>query len=171
MTATTPDPAAAIRRAAPEDAAALAALRWEFRSAIGKVNEAGDAFVARCGEWMRARLGRGGAWRAWVAEAGGEIVGTVWVQLVEKMPNPVDEAEVHGYLTNLFVRDSLRGGGTGGRLLAAALEECAAAGVHTVFLWPTQRSRPLYRRFGFVGDGDVMLWSSPRPATGKETSI
>ncbi|HEX8243693.1 MAG TPA: GNAT family N-acetyltransferase [Longimicrobium sp.] len=149
----------AIRPATPEDAAALAALRWEFRAALGQVNEERDAFVARCGAWMRARLGDGGAWRAWVAEAGGEIVGTVWVEMVEKMPNPVDEPEVHGYLTNFYVRDALRGGGLGGRLLAAALGACAAAGVHTVFLWPTQRSRPLYRRFGFVGEGEVMLRS------------
>ncbi|HYH79886.1 MAG TPA: GNAT family N-acetyltransferase [Longimicrobium sp.] len=74
------------------------------------------------------------------------------------MPNPVDEPEVHGYVTNLYVRESARGG-LGGRLLAAVLGECAAAGVDQAFLWPTQRSRPLYRRFGFTGDGEVMVWT------------
>jgi N-acetylglutamate synthase-like GNAT family acetyltransferase len=95
-----------------------------------------------------------------VAEADGEIAGTAWLQLVEKMPNPVDEPEVHGYVTSLFVRESVRGG-VGGRLLEAALDECAAAGVHQTFLWTTARSRPLYRRFGFSGDGEVMVRANP----------
>ncbi|HEX6750558.1 MAG TPA: GNAT family N-acetyltransferase [Longimicrobium sp.] len=151
-------PAVAVRAATADDAPALAALRWEFRASIGEVNEDRGAFLARCGEWMRARLGDKGAWRAWVAESGGEAVGNVWLQLMEKMPNPVDEPEVHGYVTNLYVRDGLRGGGVGARLLAAALETCAEVGVHEAFLWPTPRSRSLYRRMGFVGDGEVMVW-------------
>jgi N-acetylglutamate synthase-like GNAT family acetyltransferase len=155
--------ALAIRRASAGDAEALARLRWEFRAGIGVVDEAEDAFVARCAAWMRARLAERGAWRAWVAEADGEVAGTAWLQMVEKMPNPVDEPEVHGYVTNLYVRESARGG-VGGRLLAAALDECSAAGVHQAFLWPTQRSRPLYRRLGFTGEGEVMVWANPRGA-------
>jgi GNAT superfamily N-acetyltransferase len=158
-TPTSPDAApATIRRAAADDAEALAALRWEFRAPLGPVNEDSDAFVRRCAEWMRTRLARE-AWRAWVAEAGGRIVGTVWLQLVEKMPNPVAEPELHGYVTNLYVRETARGG-VGSRLLAAALEECAAAGVHAAFLWPTEGSRSLYRRFGFTGEGEVMVWTT-----------
>jgi len=161
-TPTSPDAAlaAVIRRAAAEDAKALAALRWEFRAALGRVNEHPDAFARRCTKWMRTRLA-GGSWRAWVAEAGGQAVGTVWLQLLEKMPNPVVEPELHGYVTNLYVRETARGG-VGGRLLAAALEECAAAGVHAAFLWPTERSRSLYRRFGFSGEGEVMVWTAGR---------
>ena len=164
-TMTTPtspsDAAIVIRRASAEDADALAALRWEFRAAIDTPNEDRDAFLRRCAEWMRARLGDGHAWRAWVADADGGIVGTIWLQMLEKLPNPVAEPEVHGYVTNLYVRESARGG-IGVRLLAAALDECAAAGVHQAFLWPTQRSRTLYRRAGFAGEGDVMVWTRAR---------
>jgi len=163
-TPTSPDaaPAAVVRRATAEDAEALAALRWEFRAPRGLVDEDRDEFARRCAEWMRTRLA-GDPWRAWVAEAGGQIVGTVWLQWVEKMPNPVVEPELHGYITNLYVRETARGG-VGGRLLAAALEDCAAAGVHAAFLWPTERSRSLYRRFGFTGEGEVMVWTAgPSP--------
>jgi GNAT superfamily N-acetyltransferase len=161
-TPTSPDAALAVAicRAVAEDAEALAALRWEFRAPLGRVNEHSDAFVRRCAEWMRTRLARE-AWRAWVAEAGGRIVGTVWLQLLEKMPNPVAEPELHGYVTNLYVRETARGG-VGSRLLAAALEECAAASVHAAFLWPTEGSRSLYRRFGFTGEGEVMVWAAGR---------
>lgn len=163
MTKTNPRAGAidiSIRRATLGDAEGLARLRWEFRAGIGQVDEAEDVFLARCAAWMRTQLAEGGAWRAWVAETDGEIAGNVWLQMIEKMPNPVDEPEVHGYVTNLYVRASARGG-VGSLLQAAALDECAAAGVHHAFLWPTERSRPLYRRLGFTGDGEVMVWANP----------
>ncbi|HEY0023131.1 MAG TPA: GNAT family N-acetyltransferase [Longimicrobium sp.] len=85
------------------------------------------------------------------------IVGAAWLHLMEKMPNPVDEAEVYGYVTNVYIREHLRGQGAGARLMAAIVDECAAAGVEATMLWPTARSRSLYRRFGFEGDGRMMV--------------
>ena len=140
-----------VREATTTDADALARLRYEFRAPLGELTEPEGAFVARCAAWMAARLGRGAAWRAWVAEdAGGAIIGTIWVGLVEKMPNPTPEAEEHAYVTNVFVRPAARGAGTGSALLRAALAWCEARGVHAVVLWPTARSAPLYRRHGFA---------------------
>lgn len=149
-------PALTIRRATVDDAEALARLRWEFRAAIDPPNEAEDAFVARCAAWMRARLGDD-SWRAWVVNAEGEIVGTAWLNLMEKMPNPVAEPESYGYVTNVYLRAHLRGQGAGARLMAAIVDECAAAGIEAAMLWPTARSRTLYRRFGFEGDGPLMV--------------
>ncbi|HET7229060.1 MAG TPA: GNAT family N-acetyltransferase [Longimicrobium sp.] len=156
-----------IRRATPDDADALARLRWEFRAGIGNAREAEDAFVARCARWMRARLGYG-VWRAWVVESGGELVGTAWLELIEKMPNPVTEFEVHGYVTNVYLREHLRGHGAGSRLLSTVLDECAAAGVHAAVLWPTERSRPLYARFGFEDRGEVMIRTWDAAHAGEE---
>jgi len=147
---------ATIRRAMPDDADALARLRWEFRAGIGAARETEAAFTARCALWMRARLGHG-PWRAWVMEVRGEMVGTAWLELIEKMPNPVTEFEVHGYITNVYLRPEMRGRGAGSRLLATVLEECAAQGVHAAILWPTERSRALYARFGFEDRGPVMI--------------
>jgi N-acetylglutamate synthase-like GNAT family acetyltransferase len=155
-TSNTPGPNLSIRRATADDAEALARLRWEFRAGIGEANEAEDAFVARCAAWMRERL-NDATWRAWVVEADGGISGTAWLSLVEKMPNPVDEAEAYGYVTNVFLREHLRGRGAGARLMEAVVDECAVSGVEAVFLWPTDRSRSLYRRFGFEGDGPLMV--------------
>lgn len=153
---TSAESAITIRRATADDAETLSRLRWEFRAGIGAPNEGEGAFVSRCARWMRARLGYD-TWRAWVAEAGGAIVGTAWLELIEKLPNPVVEAEVHGYITNVFLRDEMRGRGAGSALMEAVLDECAAAGVHAAILWPTDRSRALYARFGFVDCGPVMV--------------
>ena len=152
-----------VRAAGPADAAALAGLRWAFRSGLASAGEDQAGFVARCEAWMRERLGAPGPWRAWVAEEGGVVRGGVWLQRVEKIPNPVGEAEAHGYLSNLYVQPGSRGG-AGSRLLAAALASCDAGGVDTVYLWPTAASRTLYRRHGFRGEGEVMLRARPREA-------
>jgi GNAT superfamily N-acetyltransferase len=150
-----------IRTATVSDALVLARLRYAFRCELGSALETEEAFVARCAAWMGQRLGGavgdtcGGHWRCWVAEDGDVIVGTVWVQRFEKMPNPVDEAEHHAYITNLYVHPDRRGG-IGSRLLETALDWCRVAGVDAVLLWPSERSRSLYERQGFAVRGDLM---------------
>ncbi|HET9984151.1 MAG TPA: GNAT family N-acetyltransferase [Longimicrobiales bacterium] len=146
----------AIRRAAPADAATLAGMRLEFRSAFRAPSEDDAEFLRRCTAWMAARLAQEGAWRCWVAERDGRVLGHIWAQRIEKIPNPVAEPESHGYITNLFVREEARGAGTGARLLEAALAWCRDFGAHAVLLWPTDRSRTLYRRYGFEVREDVM---------------
>jgi GNAT superfamily N-acetyltransferase len=145
-----------IRPAGTGDAEDLARLRWEFRSGLGQPEETTEEFQARCHRWMRERLDGPAGWRCWVAEESGEVVGSVWLQLIEKLPNPVVEPERHAYISSLYVRPTLRGQGTGSALLAAALEACRVLEVDAVILWPTEGSRRLYARHGFAVRDDVM---------------
>ncbi len=144
-----------IRAAGVADAGALARLRWEFRSGIASAAESEAEFVARCSGWMARRLERG-AWRCWVAEANSEIVGTVWLQILEKLPNPVAEPEAHGYVSSLYVRPAHRGAGLGSALLRSCLDACRSARVDAVLLWPTPDSRSLYLRHGFAARDDLL---------------
>jgi GNAT superfamily N-acetyltransferase len=144
-----------VRRAVPADASALAALRWDFRSGRATAVEDRAAFIERCTTWMRRELEPGGVWHCWVAEDQPRIVGQVWLQLLTKIPNPVGERDRHAYLSNLYVVPDARGG-IGRRLLEAALDWTNQHRVDRVVLWPTERSRTLYERHGFVRLGDVM---------------
>ncbi|HEX2458325.1 MAG TPA: GNAT family N-acetyltransferase [Vicinamibacterales bacterium] len=146
-----------IRRAVPSDAAALARLRCELRVSLRAAAEAEPAFVDRCTVWMRPRLGSESVWRCWVVEREGVIRGNVWVQIIEKLPNPVGEPERHGYISNLYVQPILRGSGVGSALLERCLRECEAHSVDAVVLWPTPKSRSLYQRHGFAVREDVMV--------------
>ena len=144
-----------IRAAAPADAAALAELRWEFRVARAPAREEHDAFVRRCADWMRSELASHARWRAWVALVGDDIVGQLWMQTIEKIPNPVSERERHAYVSNVFVRPAHRGG-IGSRLLDEATAWARAEQIDRVILWPSARSVTLYERHGFTHRGDVM---------------
>jgi GNAT superfamily N-acetyltransferase len=147
----------AIRFAQPSDALGLAKLRYALRSTTGKVNEAEPDFVKRCTAWMEARLSEEDSWRCWLAESDkGELIGALWIQLVEKIPNPRSEPERHAYLTNFYVAECARGEGIGSRMLKSAIEWCRTLDVHAVILWPTQRSRSLYERHGFAAPADIM---------------
>jgi GNAT superfamily N-acetyltransferase len=95
-------------------------------------------------------------WRCWVVDDGKQLLGHVCVQLFEKIPNPVNEPEVHAYMTNFYVVPEMRGRGLGRRLLNKALSWCRGRGADSVFLWATPESRSLYRRCGFIEPADVL---------------
>ena len=145
----------AVRIAVPDEAAALAELRWEFRAGRAPAVDEHDAFVARCTEWMRHELAAATAWRAWVAARGGTLVGQLWLNTLPKIPNPIGERERHAYISNVYVKPSDRGG-TGTALLDAAIAWVRENHIDRVVLWPTPQSVALYARHGFIRPGDVM---------------
>lgn len=142
-----------IRRATADDAAALAELRWDFRSDRPDVDESRGRFVARCTEWMRVALG-GPTWRVWVAVSNGRIVGNVWLGTIPKLPNPGAEREEHVYVSNVYVMPPARGG-VGKALLETALAD-ARTRADRIILWPSALSKTLYARYGFAPSGDLL---------------
>ena len=144
-----------MRLANASDAPALAVLRYALRSSTGVATEPKSEFLRRCTAWMEHRLKKD-AWVCWVAEEDEQLIGAVWLQLVEKVPNPRSEAEHHAYLTNFYVDERARGRGVGTKLLRAAIEWCKTADVHAIILWPTERSRSLYERNGFAVRDDLL---------------
>ena len=142
-----------VRAATPADAAALAELRYEFRSGRSTPTESREDFVPRCRDFMAQALALG-PWRAWVAETDAGIVGQIWMNVIQKLPNPGAERERHGYVSNLFVRPESRGG-VGTRLLESVLQFAADERIDRIVLWATPESRTLYARYGFTRDGEV----------------
>jgi len=145
-----------IRTASPADAVDLAKLRLALRVPVDWIHEDDDSFLERCRFWMLARLHTEGRWRCWVAELEGRVVGNLWAQIIEQIPNPTSEPEYFIYFTNFYVRKEFRGSGVGSRLFAAALNWSQHQKVHAGILWPTERSRTFYSRHGFSADTNLM---------------
>lgn len=143
------------RPATANDARILATLRYEFRVSTAPVNETEEVFRERCEKWMSERLLATASWKCWIAERDGEAVGNIWIQLIEKMPNPGFEPEYHAYVTNVYVREDSRGRGAGSKLLADALDWLQRQDVHCVFLWATEKSGDFYGRHGFSTSDSV----------------
>jgi GNAT superfamily N-acetyltransferase len=139
-----------IRLATVPDALMLARLRYVFRSSISPACESEEEFVKRCSLWMQRRLQENNPWKCWIAEQGDTIIGNIWMQLLEKIPNPVIEPEYLAYITNFYVHEESRGQGIGSRLLSIALDWSKSQDVQAVILWPTEESRSLYLRHGFA---------------------
>jgi GNAT superfamily N-acetyltransferase len=145
-----------IRLARLGECSALAEMRYRFRSETEPAMETKSRFVRRCTSWMRKRFRSGSyPWRCWVAEDDERLLGNVCVQLVEKIPNPVNEPELHAYLTNFYVVPEMRDHGLGKRLLNKALSWCRTREIDAVILWATLASRSLYRRCGLVEPSDI----------------
>src|SRR5436853_4700840 len=106
-------PGKRLRRAVPADAPALAELRYAFRTLDypGKATtfEEREAFLARSVPWMAERPAEGSdrGWRCWVVELPDPEVrrvgGQLWLQAIEKIPNPAAEPELHAYISNVYV--------------------------------------------------------------------
>jgi len=145
-----------IRPATVSDAATLARLRYALRSSTGKATEPEVEFITRCAAWMKTHLQEPGAWQCWVAEINQQLTGAIWLQLIGKIPNPQDKAENLAYISNFYVAESARGGGIGSQLLHTAIEWCKTHDVDEIVLWPTDRSRTLYQRYGFAVRDNLM---------------
>ena len=155
-----------VRPATPNDTAELLRLRYALRSTPPrKVVESEPDFCRRCEPWMREHLVQGHPWYCWVAEHSqkpGRLVGAIWMQVLEKVPNPNGDAEEHAYITSFYIDPEARGGGLGTQMLRAALDWCDARPVDSTILWPTDRSRPLYGRHGFAAPEDLFERTTPR---------
>jgi len=133
-----------IRFASIYDAAELAKLRLALRSRPEMNIESEGFFLERCKAWITEAIQQN-RWRCWVAEENHTLIGALWLQLIEKIPNPTPEPEQYAYITSFFINESARGKGLGSRMLGEAIGWCRERNVDLVILWPRERSRSLYQ--------------------------
>ena len=130
-----------IRRALPEDHAAVARELADYLSFIGDALDA-EGLDHDIVHWQEEYDGRTGVLLV-VADAAGEVVGTAAVRLLE--PGM-------GELKRMWLRPSSQGRGLGRRLMDACLDEARRLGFRALRL-DTQAEMEaavhLYRAYGF----------------------
>ena len=157
-------PKPAIELATTDDIQELARLRWElYAEQEGDLAESPDAYRERFANFARSAL-TSGDWRSWVARDGGRLLAAVWLHTVPRVPVPGKRAGPIGYLTNVYVVPEHRNAGLGAQLLDRLKAWCGEQGYSVVIVWPTERSRPFYRRSGFDrSDEPLVMDLEPDP--------
>lgn len=152
-----------VRPASDADAAALGGLRWRRATQDhGHQGDNLDEFVATLAGWMRAHPGH----RAFVAEAGGEVVGMAWLAVLDRVPTANKYSRRGGDVQSVFVLPELRDHGIGARLMSAVLDEARRLGLEHVTVHSSARAVPFYRRNGWAHDPETLNWSSAGPPDG-----
>jgi GNAT superfamily N-acetyltransferase len=152
-----------VRIAEAADAPALAALRRAWTAEWNQGDDgAGDkGFEARFLDWYERESARR---VTWLAEVSGDPAGMVNLAVFERMPRPGRDPASWGYLSNAFVLAAHRNQGIGSRLLRALLDYADGHGYARVVLNPSERSVPLYGRFGFSTEHGLLVRRGPELA-------
>jgi len=144
------EPQRLIGLATIDDVAELARLRWAlYAEQNGDHTESLEGYVERFARFARSALASDD-WRAWVARIGDELVAAMWLHALHRVPVPGKRAGPIGYLTNVYVTPEHRNRGLGAEMLHQITARCRVEGFSAVIVWPTERSRPFYRRGGFT---------------------
>ena len=131
----------AIRRALPEDHAAVARELADYLAFIGDALDA-EGLDHDIAHWQEEYDGRTGVLLV-VADAAGEVVGTAAVRLLE--PGV-------GELKRMWLRPAWQGRGLGRRLMDACLDEARGLGCRALRLDTQAKLEAavrLYRAYGF----------------------
>jgi GNAT superfamily N-acetyltransferase len=104
---------------------------------------------------------------AWIAELGGERVGSVYL---------TRESERVARLRLLFVESAARGHGVGGRLVERCVEFARDAGCERIILWTNsslKSARRIYDAAGFelVGEDEGLHPAFPEGTIGQELAL
>lgn len=151
------------RRAGPEDAAVLAALRLEFMRIVkdGGIPDE-EAWLSFLAGYFARGLARGSL-LAWLCLDGGEVVATAALRVDAIRQGRKGEGAKEGYVMSIFTLPAWRRRGLALRLMALLLAEAEALGLRRLLLHPTEDGRALYESLGFRPYRTIMIL--PLPAT------
>lgn len=139
-----------IRRADAADIEDLVQLRRMMFEAMGHSDE--RALTAMCEESRRyfAEHIPTGAFRAWVAEDGGQAVASIGLVIHSIPPSPDRLKSQEAYIMSLVTSPSHRRQGIAAALLEHVLDAAREDGIPVASLHATTAGRGVYERAGFA---------------------
>jgi ribosomal protein S18 acetylase RimI-like enzyme len=76
-------------------------------------------------------------------------------------PHFLDPAPIRAYLLNFYTTPAARGRGLANQLLQLAVDECRARNVAVITLHASKFGRPIYEKFGFTQNNELILRPAP----------
>jgi GNAT superfamily N-acetyltransferase len=146
-----------IRRAHPEDAGSLAALRVALALAeYGAPGQPATDYAERCATFFREALADGSV-RAWLALDGQAVVGAASLELHHTFPRIRSQRALDGRVRSVFVVPSHRRRGIARLLMREVLDEARRERIDRLRLGTSEMGRVLYESLGFVVRTNEMI--------------
>lgn len=149
-----------VRRATAADAGVLARHRADMFRDMGQMtDDLRDTLVEAARAYFAAAI-PDGRYIAWLAEAGGKVVGGAGLQLRELLPRPAPGGSrlvrgPQGLIMNVFTERAWRRRGVAAALLRELLQWCRASGIESLVLHASADGRPLYEKLGFTPTNEM----------------
>jgi len=146
-----------VRLAERRDVDELIAMRRDFtyEDYAKPAADAQASYEEECRAFLLAAI-EGERWKIFVAEAEGEVVSHMYVQLIEKVPRPGKVTRAFAYVTNVYTRPAYRGRGIGGQVQAALQRWAEAQALEFLLVWPSENSVAFYERHGFRPSAEAL---------------
>jgi GNAT superfamily N-acetyltransferase len=146
-----------LRRATPDDASTITAQRHQMfadneLASEDRYNEMDLAFEP----WVRERLADGRYVGLFIQE-GEDLLAACGIFFGDFPPHYLDPKPIRAYLLNFYTAPEARGRGLATQLLEHAVDVCKKANVGVITLHASKFGRPIYERFGFTQNNEMIL--------------
>lgn len=147
-----------IRQATIIDVPELTSMRWEHIMSYEENNNKQvverSLFDQTCQDFLRDGI-ESGRWIIFVAQQDSQLVGHVYIQLIQAIPKPYELRPAWGYVTNMYVQEAHRNQGVGKQLLDATKKWATSVDLELLLLWPSEKSVDFYLKNGFCADATM----------------
>jgi len=158
-----------LRRATPDDAPTITAQRHQMFADNDLATEAAyNTMDLNFEPWVRERLADGryvGLFfeEAAVAEAAPTLLAACGIFFGDFPPHFLDPNPIRAYLLNFYTAPEARGRGLATQLLQHAVDEYHQQSVRVITLHASRFGKPIYEKFGFTQNNEMILRPKPQP--------
>jgi GNAT superfamily N-acetyltransferase len=157
-----------LRRATPPDASIITTQRHQMFANNEFATEARYAEMNLAFEpWVRERLADGRYVGLFLEEPATThedkpiILAACGIFYMDFPPHYLAPNPIRAYLLNFYTAPEARGHGLATQLLQHAVDECKKANVQGITLHASKLGRPIYEKFGFTQNNEMILRPTP----------
>ena len=152
-----------LRQATPADAALIAEHRHKMFADNNFATEAHLSTMDTTFEpWVRERLSDG-RYVGLFFQEDSTILAACGIFFGDFPPHFLDPNPIRAYLLNFYTAPAARGRGLATQLLQHAVDECHKANVQVITLHASKFGKPIYEKFGFTQNNEMILRPTPTP--------
>jgi GNAT superfamily N-acetyltransferase len=152
-----------LRRATPDDAPLITAQRHQMFADNELTTEAAyHAMDLTFEPWVRERL-TDGRYVGLFLEEEQTLLAACGIFFADFPPHYLDPNPLRAYLLNFYTSPQARGRGLATQLLQQAVDLCKEKNVHVITLHASKFGKPIYEKFGFIPNNEMILRPTPNP--------